>query len=643
MKRLTIFLTALALAVASVAAAEWRDVDVADLTENAPTREDYPDASAVFLHVQEGAELMDDGSVVTTRNKLIRVLSLRGRERYSNQSFLYNTDVEELELLKGVTTTKMGRVVEVEGDAINDVTPAFLEDATIYSNVMSRVFSFPVAGSGSTMELQLRENREPAPDGSFSGIEYMGAEDPILAAEFSVSYPDGSPEPASVGFTGGLGQVTVEKTASPGEISYRVEGVPALVEEEHMPPVNQLYPRVFYSSYGGWDEPAAFFAGQFFPHVDTGGDVAARVAELTDGMTSEGDIVRAVFLDVATDVRNIHLALGLGGYEPNDASQVLSNKYADTRDKAVLLISMLRAAGVSAYPALVSGTTGATFVESVPTLKQFSRILVALPDGDGYGFLDPFMDDAAYGFVRWGRGNTALVVKDDGTGELVDVPGFDADENVARQHMVMVLEADGSASIRATGELSGYFDRKTRIDLKDATPSEEQKLFDAAANLVSPGATDESHSHSDLTDLSEPVSVLQNIQAEDFAVPQGDMMIVHLPVFPHNFAKTGVAPMLAERKYPFVFPCELTNKLEIKVNLPEGYEVVWAPEDMALSTDDASVAITCEVHEQQHSLTWTQSIVIHDREVTVEDYSAFKDMYDALSSPKSRLLLLSRA
>ena len=642
MKRILVSLAVLALATTVGLAEQWFDTDVDGLIENAPDKEDYPDASAVLLKMQEVADVAEDGSVVTTRNKLIKVLALRGRERYSNQSFLFDTERSELSLIKGVTITKLGRVVEVEEDAVNDVTPAFLEGASMYANVMDKVFSFPVVRSGSTIELQLRGEHEPAYDGSYSGIEHMGALDPLLDASFTIRYPEDSEAPSSIGYTGNLGATTIRKIAEPGEIVYSVTDVPALVEEEHMPSANELFPTVIYSSYTSWDQPAAFFAGEFFPHVQTDGDIAARVTELTREATSTDEKVKALFLDVATDVRNVHLRLGLGGYAPNDAGQVLTNKYADTRDKAVLLVSMLRAAGIDAYPALVEGAPDARFTESVPTLKQFSRILVATPDGDSYRFLDPFLDDVSYGFVRWGRGNTALVVKDDGAGELVQVPGFRAAESRARQNMVVTLDADGNARTRVTCELTGYFDRKTRRDLKDATPSESQKLFDAAANAVTAGASDTDHSHSDLSDLTMPVTVTQGVEAEGLAVPQGDMMIVRLPVFPFTFASMDVYPSLAERSYAFEFPCEFTSELEITLELPDGYEVAWLPDDIALATQDAILELTCDSYEDQHIIVWKRSVTINERSISVDGYGELKENYDSLISPKNRLILLKK-
>jgi transglutaminase-like putative cysteine protease len=620
---------------------QWRDVEVAALIENAPDEEDYPDASAVFLNLQEMASVAENGSVTTTRNRLIKVLTLRGRERYSNQAFLYNTDSEALTVVKGVTVRKSGRVVEVEEDAINDVTPAFLEGATMYANVFNKVISFPVAGPGSTMELQLLEERKPASDTSYSGIEHLGARDPLLQGSFAIRYPEGADSPVTAGLSGELGGEMRESSRA-GEIVYSVADVAALVEEEHMPPAAELYPTVLYSSYRDWSGPAAFFADAFYPHVQTDGAMAGRVADVTTGLTDQADIVRAIFLDVTTEIRNVHLNLGIGGYEPNDAEIVLENKYADTRDKAVLLVSMLRTAGIDAYPVLVAGATDARFTESVPTLSQFTRILVAYPDATGVRFLDPFLDDAFYGFLRWGRGNAGLLVRDDGSGELVAVPGFSPEENRAHRRMAIALDTQGDAKVTATSELAGYFDRKTRLRLKDLKPSEADKVFDASASAVTAGAVETDRFHSDLSDLTEPVVVSQSIDAEGFAVAQGDMMIVHLPGFPFEFANMDVTPSLAERKYAFEYPCEFESGLEIALTLPEGYEIAWVPEGSTIDAGAATFELACGVSDDGRSILWRQSVTVSDRSIPVESYSGFKESYDRSASPKNQLVILRK-
>jgi len=633
-------IAALALAATAAPAELWRDVDVEALRASAPDREDYPDADGLYLMIQKVVEVDPDGAMTVSWSSLTRVLTLRGRETYSNPTYTYDANTERLSIQKAVTVRASGREVVVEPDAINDITPGFLSNATIYDNVLNKVVSFPVAGPGSTIELQLLEEREPAEDASFSGIEYFAAQDPILGKELIIVPPEGVGVthellPGLMGFEG-------EEQSRGGELVWRVADVPALVPEDDMPPATELYPRLFYSSHADWQGPSRRFARLFYPHVRTDGEVAERAASITAGLTSDEDRTRAIFIDAATNIRNVPLRLGLGGYEPHDADVVLGNGLGDTRDKAVVLVSMLRAAGIDAYPAAVRSRRGA-FVESVPTLRQFTKLLVAVPEGSGYRFLDPFLDDAPYGYLRWGRGNTALVVKDDGSGELVAVPPFEPAENAALKSAKIDLFEGGAANLHVECELSGYFDRVARMTLKDATPAEAQKMFDASANSVSGGASDVAHSHSDLADLTVPATARQEIEAPDFAIEQGDMMIVRLPAFPFGFAGIDVVPRLAERKLPLAYPCEFTHAYTVEVTVPEGYEIVSMPDELSLGAAGAEFEQSVTWNAGERTLTWRQDLLLTRKEIAPDEYGAFKAAYDAVASPKNRLLLLKRA
>ena len=55
-----------------------------------------------------------------------------------------------------------------------------------------------------------------------------------------------------------------------------------------------------------------------------------------------------------TEFRYIGIAFGVERYQPHFAAEVLANQYGDCKDKHTLLASLLNAAGIKAYPALIS-------------------------------------------------------------------------------------------------------------------------------------------------------------------------------------------------------------------------------------------------------------------------------------------------
>ncbi|MCK4511031.1 hypothetical protein KAW64_04790, partial [bacterium] len=71
--------------------------------------------------------------------------------------------------------------------------------------------------------------------------------------------------------------------------------------------------------------------------------------------------------------------------------------------------------------------------------------------------------------------------------------------------------------------------------------------------------------------------------------------------------------------------------------------VVWLPEDLMLITPVAVFQLTCESHEDDHSIVWKRSIAVNERSISLENYGKFKENFDALASPKNRLILLKKA
>ena len=74
--------------------------------------------------------------------------------------------------------------------------------------------------------------------------------------------------------------------------------------------------------------------------------------ELTKGKTSRADKVAALFNFVADQIRYVNYVSG-EAWLPNRPSHLLSRREGDCDDKAILLISLLRAAGIRAEEVLV--------------------------------------------------------------------------------------------------------------------------------------------------------------------------------------------------------------------------------------------------------------------------------------------------
>ena len=130
--------------------------------------------------------------------------------------------------------------------------------------------------------------------------------------------------------------------------------------------------------------------------METWTDLAAwyeRIAEGRDAVTPEIEVVseevgtqsgffpavRATGSYVRDKVRYVYKGIGIGGYQPHAAGEVLANLYGDCKDKGTLLRSLLAARGVTSHPVLVNVTLADTVSEEIPSLGAFDHFVVGVP------------------------------------------------------------------------------------------------------------------------------------------------------------------------------------------------------------------------------------------------------------------------
>ena len=87
--------------------------------------------------------------------------------------------------------------------------------------------------------------------------------------------------------------------------------------------------------------------------------------------------MHAIFNDVALHIHYVGLDFGIGRYQPHPADDVLSNEYGDCKDKHTLLAALLKAAGIEAWPVLISSSR--ELDPATPSPAQFDHVITLVP------------------------------------------------------------------------------------------------------------------------------------------------------------------------------------------------------------------------------------------------------------------------
>jgi len=107
-------------------------------------------------------------------------------------------------------------------------------------------------------------------------------------------------------------------------------------------------PSVQVTTFAKWEEIGRWYGNLQKEPLTVTPEIHAKAAELTQGLQTDDEKIRAIYNFVSLRFHYIGLDFGTGRYQPHAAEDVLENGYGDCKDKHTLLASLLKAAGYEA-------------------------------------------------------------------------------------------------------------------------------------------------------------------------------------------------------------------------------------------------------------------------------------------------------
>lgn len=351
-----------------------------------------------------------------------------------------------------------GRVRMPAADAIHDYATQWAQIAPMYTDNRVRLITLPDVSVGALVAYDIRET-ETSPDepGQLTYI-WDAASIPIVHKQVVLTVPKGRRLVFAYAPIHEHGASRIEKTEAvhhlldATEYVFTWQRVPARRAEVDSP---SQPPGFAASTFGTWRHVRRWYYALAMSRTAPNAAIRAEAARLTAGKTTREAKIHALFDFVAANFRYISLSFGIGRAQPHPAAEVLKNGYGDCKDKAGLLISLLRAEGIPAYFALLDAD--GRLQRRVPAVDGFDHAIVAVPRSTSalrgaqkspYQFLDATIPEAP-GTLLGDSGHWALVVRSAAaTGpELVRIPRPTAAEQETVENDKIQVAANGDMHV----------------------------------------------------------------------------------------------------------------------------------------------------------------------------------------------------
>lgn len=362
--------------------------------------------------------------------------------------------------------------------------------------------------------------------------------------------------------------------------------------------------------------------------LDAGRDLRERTQSVIAGKSTPIEKMAALY-DYLRLAMLWNGNYSVAGSDPDD---LLKSKKGDSGDINLLLIAMLRSAGLDANPIIASTRSHGKITDLYPLVDQFNTVVARVGVGGSTYFLDATNPLRPYDLVAPELLNvTGLVIKE---GPAEWVPITSGRRYVHRSIARLDLSIDGTihGTLASADEEYSALLRRTR--LREKKPEDiARDLFDAEQS----GLTLDSVTVSGADNIQSQLRVEAVASAKSYAQVAGNFIYFN----PIVVDRLRASPFkLKERK----FPVDMSYGREVStlatVHVPANFEIKEFPKNIELGGED--------IKYTRRTVAWGDSVQTMTRlriAVTVFPpgvYESLKSFYDQIVAAESEQVVLQR-
>lgn len=169
--------------------------------------------------------------------------------------------------------------------------------------------------------------------------------------------------------------------------------VDALDVEDSIPTWYEPWEGVQVTEFASWNEVASWASAMFVLDAKSTEEVKKLAAKIYGENPTRDARITAAIRFVQDEVRYLGIEMGRNSHEPHQPWETLESRWGDCKDKALLLVSLLRELGLEAYPALVNTTTQHRLDEKLPSPFLFDHVIAQVTDAGRVYWVDGTIAD----------------------------------------------------------------------------------------------------------------------------------------------------------------------------------------------------------------------------------------------------------
>ena len=534
------------------------------------TAKDYPESSTISIENEE-VVINKECLGTTISESYTKILNEQGKQRTSQLYFGYDSDYDTVEVVLVEVIKLDGTVNKINTkDVLKKVSQSAFGG---FSNIYTET-GWILTGNIPNLEVGdiVHQISKDITHKSFMENNYF---DRISIENYSSIYKSfyqlTTPKDLK------MNVIHINKKENLAKFEQKTEGnkniytcsfnyIPQIIYEPGMDDNDFFSYYIMLTTVDNWEYISKWYYGLVKSHLKTDKAIKEKVAELTKNAKNNEEKISKLFYWVAQKVRylGVDKEKNRPGLEPHDVTYTFNTRGGVCRDKAALLVAMLREAGVNSDVILISA--GMQLNHKAPVMWFNHAIAIAYDEkGEPLHILDPTNETSKDYLPQYEEDNTYLVAREKGA-DLKIIPVSPASKNNTDINIGLKIDNKNNAigSIKIT--YSGLADTYIRGSLMRKSPNKRKEMLQRTVSSIHPSATITSYTISDPENKDENILMEATFDIPNYIDKDGDQVFV-----PYEASKLSLSFIynwemevfnLTDRTYPF----KIDNTFSVDIN-----------------------------------------------------------------------------
>lgn len=364
--------------------------------------------------------------------------------------------------------------------------------------------------------------------------------------------------------------------------------------------------------------------------------LVSKIKELTKDASTDREKVEILYEYLQDNTRYVSIQLGIGGWQPIDASRVVKNGFGDCKGLTNLMLSMLKSVGISSYYCSVySGNEKKTLYEDYPSLSQMNHVILLVPFENDSIWLECTSATLPFGFVHKNiAGHDALVMTEEG-GKICRLPEYNNRDK--KQSISLLVEVSEENTLKGNFQIDETLDNA--ISVSRLVSADRNKQVDYINDYLKLPNIKLGNIDVEYTKSARPSATVKgSFEAFDAVNRTGNRAFI--PVTPLNRGNYKIFAA-SERSLDIYISKGFVDIDTITYKLPAGFAAESLPKDISLKTQFGLLETKIHINGN-NDIVYTQYLELLPGKYDKSAYKEIKDFFVQIDSALKRKLVIRK-